>query len=59
MADKQFSPELLMKNWTENIPLGRAGEPEEMVGRALFLASDASSTVTGVVLPVGGGYPAL
>ena len=56
MADKQFDPEKLMQTWISNIPLGRVGEPEEIVGPALFLASDASSMVTGVILPVDGGY---
>jgi NAD(P)-dependent dehydrogenase (short-subunit alcohol dehydrogenase family) len=56
MADPQFDPEKLMQTWTSNIPLGRVGEPEEIVGPALFLASNASSMVTGVVLPVDGGY---
>jgi NAD(P)-dependent dehydrogenase (short-subunit alcohol dehydrogenase family) len=56
MADPQFDPDKLMKTWTSNIPLGRIGEPEEIVGPALFLASAASSMVTGVVLPVDGGY---
>jgi NAD(P)-dependent dehydrogenase (short-subunit alcohol dehydrogenase family) len=45
-----------MQTWVSNIPLGRVGEPEEIVGPALFLASDASSMVTGVILPVDGGY---
>ena len=56
MADKQFDADKLIKTWTENIPLGRVGEPEEMVGPALFLASEASSMVTGIVLPVDGGF---
>ena len=56
MAEPQFDPEKLMQTWTSNIPLGRVGEPEEIVGPALFLASDASSMVTGVILPVDGGY---
>ena len=37
-------------------PLGRFGDPPEIVGPALFLASDAASMVTGHVLAVDGGY---
>lgn len=36
-------------------PMGRFGELEELVGAAIFLASDAASFVTGVILPVDGG----
>jgi NAD(P)-dependent dehydrogenase (short-subunit alcohol dehydrogenase family) len=56
MADPQFDPKKLMQTWISGIPLGRVGEPEEIVGPALFLASNASSMVTGVVLAVDGGY---
>ena len=39
-------------------PMGRFGEPSELVGALVFLASDAASFVTGVVLPVDGGFSA-
>ena len=41
------------------IPLGRMGEPEEIAGPVLFLASEAASMVTGVLLPVDGGNLAM
>jgi NAD(P)-dependent dehydrogenase (short-subunit alcohol dehydrogenase family) len=37
-------------------PMGRFGEPHEIIGPALFLASDASSMVTGHILAADGGY---
>ena len=50
--------EQIVKTWNEGIPVGRMGRSEEMVAPALFLASDASVMVTGIVLPVDGGYTA-
>ncbi|MBI3965859.1 MAG: SDR family oxidoreductase [Chloroflexi bacterium] len=38
------------------IPLARRGEPEELIGAAVFMASDAASFVTGSALVVDGGY---
>jgi len=37
-------------------PMKRFGELEELVGAAIFLASDAASFVTGTILPVDGGF---
>jgi len=37
-------------------PMGRFGTPDELVGAILYLASDAASFVTGVVLPIDGGF---
>jgi len=41
-----------------NTPMGKFGEPEDLQGTTLFLLSDISSFVTGIVIPVDGGYSA-
>lgn len=41
---------------TARTPLGRWGQPEDIVGAALFLASPLAGFMTGVCLPVDGGY---
>jgi NAD(P)-dependent dehydrogenase (short-subunit alcohol dehydrogenase family) len=39
-----------------NTPMGRFGEPDELIGTLLYLISDLSKFVTGVVIPVDGGF---
>ena len=41
-----------------NTPMGKFGEPDDLIGTMLFLLSDMSSFVTGVCIPVDGGYSA-
>jgi NAD(P)-dependent dehydrogenase (short-subunit alcohol dehydrogenase family) len=41
---------------TARTPMNRVGQVEELVGAAVFLASDASSFVTGQTIPVDGGF---
>jgi NAD(P)-dependent dehydrogenase (short-subunit alcohol dehydrogenase family) len=47
-------PERLQR-FMQRIPAGRLGQPHELAGPAVFLASDLASFVTGVTLPVDGG----
>lgn len=42
----------------DNTPMGKFGQPEDLQGASLFLLSDISSFITGIVLPVDGGYSA-
>jgi NAD(P)-dependent dehydrogenase (short-subunit alcohol dehydrogenase family) len=42
--------------WMSTVPLERAGEPHELQGAIVFLASDSASYVTGSVVVVDGGY---
>ena len=52
-ANKRFMNQVLTK-----LPMKRIGQPHELVGPIVFLASEASSMITGLVLPVDGGAAA-
>ena len=49
----------LVKIFLDHTPLGRTGKPEDIVGPALFLASDLSAYVTGSIVMADGGYRAI
>ena len=55
-------PLIEMKSWYEpklkGVPLGRHSETEDLIGAAIYLASDASSYVSGTTILVDGGYTA-
>ncbi|HEX5211224.1 MAG TPA: SDR family oxidoreductase [Pseudolabrys sp.] len=48
-----------VKVFMDHTPLGRAGKPEDIVGPAIFLASDLSAFVTGTIVMADGGYRAV
>ncbi len=55
---KQPDPEASRRVFANMAAMNRIGQPEEIAASAVFFASDASSFVTGVALPVDGGYTA-
>ncbi|MFF7058126.1 SDR family NAD(P)-dependent oxidoreductase [Achromobacter spanius] len=48
-----------LSSFMTRIPMGRVGETEDLVGPLIFLASDMSRYITGVTLPVDGGFLAV
>lgn len=54
-----FEKEEYRRLWIEPTPMKRPGEPEELGGAVVYLASDASSFMTGQVLVIDGGYTLL
>lgn len=56
MTQEVVENEELSKMFLAPIPLGRFGQPQDVANAALFFASNMSSYITGVVLPVDGGW---
>jgi len=59
MTEEMFADERAVKWMRRNTPMGRTGEAHELDGVLLFLASDASSYVTGQTIAVDGGWVAV
>ena len=58
MTKELMKDEKLMKEWSKDYPIGRFGVPADIANACLYLASDESSFITGVALPVDGGFTA-
>ena len=58
MTHKAFEDPAYGPIWTDGIPMRRPGRPEELAPLAVFLASEASSYVTGSTILIDGGYTA-
>jgi NAD(P)-dependent dehydrogenase (short-subunit alcohol dehydrogenase family) len=57
--ERMFDDERAVRWMRQRTPMGRGGEVHELDGALLYLASGASSFVTGTVLPVDGGWTAI
>ena len=58
IKNRQQSP-YLIKNYSQNCPIRRLAKPSEIAYSVLFLASEASSYITGTSLIVDGGWSAI
>ncbi len=56
LTSKDASNPDIVKHWIEGTPMARLGRPDEIASAILFLASDASSLMTGSIVSVDGGY---
>ncbi|WP_199726296.1 SDR family oxidoreductase [Aquimarina sp. BL5] len=58
LTDSEGNPTQRGKTIIEHTPMGRYGEPEDLIGTTEWLCSDGSKFVTGIVVPIDGGFSA-
>jgi NAD(P)-dependent dehydrogenase (short-subunit alcohol dehydrogenase family) len=58
LTNEDGSPSERGRTILDHTPMGRFGDPDDLAGTLIWLASDASRFVTGVIVPVDGGYAA-
>ncbi len=54
-TERKYMPPVSFEKYSKAVPLGRVGQPGDILGLALFLASDASTYISGAIIPVSGG----
>jgi len=59
LAERMEADDQLEAQFLSGIPIGRLGQPQDIAGLAVFLASEASSWITGALIPFDGGNLAL
>jgi 2-deoxy-D-gluconate 3-dehydrogenase len=59
LTQSTFDDPVLRQDLLARIPLGRVGQPEDVVGAVVFLASPAADLITGHTLVVDGGWTAI
>ena len=56
LSSALWQNEEMLETWLGDLPIRRAGDPDEISGIALYLASEASSYTTGETFNIDGGY---
>ena len=59
LTQATFDDPVMREDLLKRIPKGRVGQPEDIVGAVVFLASDAAAMITGHTLLVDGGWTAI
>jgi NAD(P)-dependent dehydrogenase (short-subunit alcohol dehydrogenase family) len=59
LAERMQEDPTLERRFLNGIPIGRLGQPSDIMGLAVFLASDASAWITGALIPMDGGNLAM